>query len=50
MKNSRGAALLLVIWLLLLLAGLVVVFAFSARIESMQGSALRTRLAGQLAA
>ena len=50
MKHSRGAALLLVIWLLLLLAGLVVVFAFSARIESMQGSALRTRLAGQLAA
>ncbi|GGA84615.1 type II secretion system protein K [Arenimonas soli] len=50
MRGSRGAALLLVIWLLLLLAGVVVVFAFSARIESMQGSALRTRLAGQLAA
>lgn len=50
MKGQRGAALLLVIWLLLLLAGLVVVFAFSARIEVMQGSALRTRLAGQLAA
>jgi len=49
-KRARGAALLLVIWLLLLLAGLVVVFAFSARIESMQGSALRARVAGQLAA
>lgn len=49
-RRSRGAALLLVVWLLLLLSGLVAVFAFSARIEALQGSAVRTRLAGQLAA
>lgn len=50
MKRARGAALLLVIWLLLLLAGVVTLFAFSARIEALQGSALRVRFAGQMAA
>lgn len=49
-RNGTGAALLLVIWLLLLLSGLVAVFAFSSRIEALQGSAARSRLAGQLAA
>ncbi|TWI14214.1 general secretion pathway protein GspK [Aerolutibacter ruishenii] len=37
---ARGAALLLVLWLLLLLAGLIGGFALSARVESMQGQAL----------
>ena len=49
-RAGRGAALLLVVWLLLLLSGLVAVFAFTSRIEGLQGSAVRTRLAGQLAA
>lgn len=49
-RLARGAALLLVLWLLLLLSGLVAVFAFTSRIEGLQGSALRTRLAAQLAA
>lgn len=34
---ARGAALLLVLWLLLLLAGLIGGFALTARVESMQG-------------
>ncbi|HBD19379.1 MAG TPA: general secretion pathway protein GspK [Arenimonas sp.] len=50
MRANRGAALLLVLWLLLLMAGLVAVFAFSARIEAMQGSALRSQALGRLAA
>ncbi|MAL03092.1 MAG: general secretion pathway protein GspK [Arenimonas sp.] len=50
MSRQRGAALLLVIWWLLLLAGLVAAFAFTARIEALQDSALRHRVAGQLAA
>lgn len=36
-KSNRGAALLLVLWLLLLLAGLIGGFALTARVESMQG-------------
>jgi general secretion pathway protein K len=39
-----------VLWLLLLMAGLVAVFAFSARVEAIQGSALRTQAMGRLAA
>lgn len=50
MNRARGAALLLVLWLLLLLSGLVAVFAFTSRIEGLQAGAARTRLAGQLAA
>ena len=38
MSRSRGAALLLVMWLVLLLSGLVASYAMSARIESMQGN------------
>lgn len=49
-RANRGAALLLVLWLLLLMAGLVAVFAFSARVEAIQGSALRTLAMGRLAA
>ncbi|WP_374604264.1 general secretion pathway protein GspK [Arenimonas sp.] len=50
MIRQRGAALLLVIWWLLLLTGLVAAFAFTARIEALQDSALRHRVGGQLAA
>ena len=50
MDRQRGAALLMVMWLLILLAGLVVAFAFTARVEAIQGSALRAQVAGQLAA
>lgn len=49
-RANLGAALLLVLWLLLLMAGLVAVFAFSARVEAIQGSALRTQAMGRLAA
>jgi general secretion pathway protein K len=35
--SSRGAALLLVLWLLALLTGLIAVFAISARTEALQG-------------
>ncbi|WP_146906985.1 general secretion pathway protein GspK [Arenimonas daejeonensis] len=50
MPRMRGAALLLVLWLLLLMAGLVSVFALGARTEALQGSALRAQVAGRLAA
>ncbi|MDQ3159788.1 MAG: general secretion pathway protein GspK [Pseudomonadota bacterium] len=40
MARQRGAALLLVMWLILLLSGLVAGYAMSARIESMQGNGL----------
>lgn len=50
MQRQRGAALLMVLWLLILLAGLVSVFAFTARVEAIQGSALRAQVAGRLAA
>lgn len=48
--RPRGAALLLVVWLLLLMAGLVAVFALSARTEALQGSALRLQVASRQAA
>ena len=50
MNRPRGAALLLVLWLLLLTAGLVAVFALTARTEAMQGGALRQNVAGRHAA
>ena len=40
MRPQRGAALLLVMWMILLLSGLVAGYAMSARIESMQGNGL----------
>ena len=49
-SRARGAALLLVLWLLLLITGIVAAFALSARTEAMQGSALRAQVAGRLAA
>ena len=39
-RSARGAALLLVLWLILLLAGLIGAFALTARVESMQGQVL----------
>lgn len=39
-RRQRGAALLLVMWLILLLSGLVAGYAAAARIESMQGNGL----------
>lgn len=49
-SRMRGAALLLVLWLLLLMAGLVSVFALTSRTEALQGSALRSQVAGRQAA
>jgi general secretion pathway protein K len=49
-RRARGAALLLVLWLLLLMAGLVAVFALTARTEALQGSALRLNVAARHAA
>jgi general secretion pathway protein K len=49
-RSQRGAALLLVMWLILLLAGLVAGYAAAARIESMQGNGLaRTTAAAEAA-
>jgi len=49
-RRQRGAALLLVMWLILLLAGLVAGYAAAARIESMQGNGLaRGAAAGEAA-
>ena len=50
MSRQRGAALLLVMWLVLLLSGLVAGYAMSARIESLQGNgAARGVVAGEAA-
>ncbi len=49
-RRPRGAALLLVIWLLLLMTGLVAVFALGARTEALQGSALRQQALSRYAA
>ncbi len=38
MTRQRGAALLMVLWMVLLLAGLVAGYALTARVESMQGN------------
>ena len=49
-RVPRGAALLLVMWLILLLSGLVAGYAMAARIESMQGNgAARGVVAGEAA-
>jgi general secretion pathway protein K len=50
LRNQRGAALLLVMWLILLLSGLVAGYAMSARIESMQGNGLARGVAAREAA
>ncbi len=49
-RRQRGAALLLVMWLILLLSGLVAGYAMSARIESMQGNGLARSVAAREAA
>jgi general secretion pathway protein K len=46
-RSVRGAALLLVMWLILLLSGLVAGYAMSARIESMQGNGLARSMAAR---
>ena len=49
-RHQRGAALLLVMWLILLLSGLVAGYAMSARIESIQGNGLARSVAAREAA
>ena len=48
--SQRGAALLLVMWLILLLSGLVAGYAMAARIESMQGNGLARSVVAREAA
>ncbi len=48
--GDRGAALLLVLWLLALMTGIVAVFALSARTEALQGRFLSRSVAAKLAA
>ncbi|TLX20936.1 general secretion pathway protein GspK [Thermomonas fusca] len=50
MRAARGAALLLVLWLVLLLSGLVAGYALSARVESMQGNGVARAMVAQEAA
>ncbi|KFN51325.1 general secretion pathway protein GspK [Arenimonas composti] len=45
--HARGAALLIVLWIVLLLSGLVAVFALTARTEALQGTALRQQAVGR---
>ena len=49
-RAQRGAALLLVLWLLVLMIGLVGVFALSARTEALQGRTLERNAAARYAA
>ena len=49
-RHPRGAALLLVMWLILLLSGLVAGYAMAARIESLQGNGLARSVAAREAA
>lgn len=48
--RHTGAALMLVLWLLLLVSGLIAVFALSARTEGIQASALRQSVQARFAA
>jgi general secretion pathway protein K len=48
--SSRGAALLLVLWLLVLLTGLIAVFALTARTEGMQGRFIGRSTAARMGA
>ena len=50
MSRQRGAALLLVMWLVLLLAGLVAGYAMASRIESLQGAGVARGLVASEAA
>ncbi len=49
-RSANGAALLLVMWLVLLLSGLVAGYAMAARIESLQGNGLLRGVAAREAA
>ena len=49
-KAVRGAALLMVLWLVLLLAGLVAGYAMTARVESLQGNGVARTLVAREAA
>lgn len=49
-RRHQGAALLLVMWLILLLSGLVAGYAMAARIESLQGNGLARALVAREAA
>jgi general secretion pathway protein K len=46
-SRERGAALMLVLWLLVLLTALVVAFALSARVEGLQGRSMRQASVGR---
>ena len=48
--SNRGAALLLVLWMLVLLTGLISVFALTARTEGLQGRFLGRSTAARYAA
>ena len=48
MNRQGGAALLLVMWVVLLLAGLVAGYAMASRIESLQGNGVARGLVGTL--
>ena len=50
MKRPQGAALLMVLWLILLLAGLVSGYALSARVEALQGNGVARELVAREAA
>jgi general secretion pathway protein K len=49
-QHERGAALLLVLWLVVLLTGVIAVFAIGARTEAMQGRTLARGAAARYAA
>ena len=49
-QTMRGAALLMVLWLVLLLAGLVAGYALTARVESLQGNGVARTLVAREAA
>jgi len=49
-RQQRGAALLLVLWLVVLLTGVIAVFALGARTEALQGHALARGAAARYAA
>lgn len=50
MRRQRGAALLLVLWLVVLMVGLIGVFSLGARTEALQGRALARSTAARYAA
>ena len=49
-RDSRGAALLIVLWVVVMLTGVVTLFATAARTEGMQGRTLARSTAARYAA